>query len=253
MSDQSNQPQDEFPNQRFRRLISESEEIENADDNMVEQDREADIISESDQGEEKAETLNPSEEESNSTEDNVDVQFKALGKEPDLSEYTVIPLKPKPNTSTNISTSQTRKTPLSSPPAIDTQGLPLPKRIDEIDTEATRVSTVAYQSQRNGEIPPPPMTQPTPRSQHQKPPAGQVKTPVERKPRKKKPPLIHMDWKQGLGCVVKSMIAGLFIIVILGLLCFFLRLISILFHSQRFTHYCRFKAACLTIRDHPDS
>jgi len=220
MSDQSNQPQDEFPNQRFRRLISESEEIENADDNMVEQDREADIISESDQGEEKAETLNPSEEESNSTEDNVDVQFKALGKEPDLSEYTVIPLKPKPNTSTNISTSQTRKTPLSSPPAIDTQGLPLPKRIDEIDTEATRVSPVAYQPRRNEEISPAPVTQPTQRSQHQKPPAGQVKTPVERKPRKKKPPLIHMDWKQGLGCVVKSMIAGLFIIVILGLCAF---------------------------------
>ena len=35
-------------------------------------------------------------------------------------------------------------TPPQSPPAVDANGMPLPRRVDEIDVDATRVSAVAY-------------------------------------------------------------------------------------------------------------
>lgn len=81
----------------------------------------------------------------------------------------------------------------TSPPPLypEPAGMPLPERVDEIDLNATRVSPVAFQ----------------PASQ--RPPAGMGSTGSP------PPPL---DYRRGLGCVVRGMVISLFIFAVLILL-----------------------------------
>ena len=83
-------------------------------------------------------------------------------------------------------------TPNTPPPALDKDNMPLPRRVDEIDTGATRVSPAAFVPQ--------PTTQRASVKRH---------TQSTRRP---------ASWKRGLGCFLRLMIAFLFILVALILL-----------------------------------
>ena len=217
MSDQSNIPKDEFPSQKFRRLVSESEENESDFTNEIfMQKREEDLTSPESIEEGKTEEPDDIEKKLSVSGDNIDVQFKAASDEKDLSESTLIPLKQSPD----ISISQTRKTPPVSSPAVGTQGLPLPKHVNEIDVDATRVSNVAYQPQRKTEKPFSPSPQRLSTSTVIKPTYPPAKKISPQKKTSKRAPIIQVDWRQSLGCIIKSMIAGLFILVVIGLCLF---------------------------------
>jgi penicillin-binding protein 1C len=86
-------------------------------------------------------------------------------------------------------------TPQRARPAIDTRGMPLPRRVDEIDVDATRVTPAAYEPPASG--PPAPT-----RVQRAQPPS--------------KPPR-RIDWSRPFGCLVRMTILGLFLVVVVGL------------------------------------
>ncbi|MBN1535105.1 MAG: transglycosylase domain-containing protein [Anaerolineales bacterium] len=216
MSDESNQPQKEAPDKRFRRLLSESEEYE--DELSREQDSQITSpasVSNFDQESEKPEGEQEPETPSEVGASNIDAQFTARPDPQSLSESTAMPF----NILLDTNDTPTGKTPPTSPPAIGTQGLPLPKKVDEIDGDATRVSHAAYQNGQTKKSNTPPL-EPTSTRKVKKPtvtPAG--KSALPRRPRPKKP-AIKVDFKQSAGCIIKSMIAGLFIVVVLGLCLF---------------------------------
>ncbi len=217
MSDESNQSQNEFPGQRFRRLLSESEEHEG--ENSKDQEQQnlmPDSIPAVDPKVEMPEIAQDSEGSSKIEDGSIDAQFTATTGGQSLSESTAMPL----NSLSDSAFAQTRKTPPVSPPAVGTQGLPLPRRVNEIDVDATRVSPVAYQPARNtGKPTPRPSVTISPTPAKKPAVAPVIKSiPPRRAPPKR--PFIKMDWKQGAGCFIKSMIAGLFILVVIGLCLF---------------------------------
>jgi penicillin-binding protein 1C len=87
-------------------------------------------------------------------------------------------------------------TPQKAPPALGTQGMPLPRRVNEIDIEGTRVTPYTTPLRR----PKPTLTTPPPT-------AVVVKS--------KTPPKLQVDWRTGLGCLIRMVILGLFAIIIL--------------------------------------
>ncbi len=95
-------------------------------------------------------------------------------------------------------------TPQRRAPAIGTRGMPLPKRVDEIDMDATRVSPAAYDRSGVERTIPPPAHPP-------KPP--KAKRPKAQAPRR--------DWSrplgQGMGCLLRMIILALFGGVIIAL------------------------------------
>ncbi|MGE5224393.1 MAG: transglycosylase domain-containing protein, partial [Omnitrophica WOR_2 bacterium] len=98
------------------------------------------------------------------------------------------------------SSSGIEKTPPRGMPALGTQGMPLPRRVDEIDMDATRVAPSAYSSApRYRPAPVPAQT------------SAHIARPVV-KPRR------NVNWRQGFGCVLRMVILGLFALVLLALL-----------------------------------
>ncbi len=79
------------------------------------------------------------------------------------------------------------------PPRVDASGMPLPRRVEQEDLGATRVSPAAYS-------PPPPPPQAAPPA-----PAAPSSPAVP-------------GWRRSLGCLLRLSILGLFVVVILGLL-----------------------------------
>ncbi|RME91025.1 MAG: penicillin-binding protein [Anaerolineae bacterium] len=75
--------------------------------------------------------------------------------------------------------------------------MPLPRRVDEIDVDATRVTPAAYA----------PSSAPTASRPARRPAARRHRRPPS-------PP----DWRKGLGCLLRGLIVGLFLLVALGLL-----------------------------------
>jgi penicillin-binding protein 1C len=93
-------------------------------------------------------------------------------------------------------------TPQSSPPALDTRGMPLPRRVDEIDVNATRVTQAAYEPGYSSIPPSVPSTRSTP------------EVPVKRKPKKKRKEINMGVWA---GCGLRMLILGLFSLAIVGI------------------------------------
>lgn len=92
-------------------------------------------------------------------------------------------------------------TPARLPPALDERGMPLPKRVDQIDVGATRVTPAAYSSarpERGAE--PRPASAPRPAVPLAPPESGPQAAP---RPRRK------------LGCVIRSLIALAFVAVVI--------------------------------------
>ncbi len=98
-------------------------------------------------------------------------------------------------------------TPHKRTPALGTEAMPLPRHVDEIDMDATRATPSALPPSRSSNRPasgrPIPVSKPI-----QYPPQGQV----HKKPAtpKTKPPKQKTDWRQGMGCLVRMFILGLF-------------------------------------------
>ncbi len=106
-------------------------------------------------------------------------------------------------------------TPQNAPPALGTQGMPLPRRVDEIDVHATRVSPAqrpARPGRYSSQPPSVPQTRPS-----QRPPLPPDQAAVVRPPARK-PAAAPFDWRQGLGCLLRMALLGLFALIILGLL-----------------------------------
>ncbi|MCB9136535.1 MAG: transglycosylase domain-containing protein [Anaerolineales bacterium] len=131
-------------------------------------------------------------------------------------------------------------TPTRLPPALDERNMPLPKRVDQIDVGATRVSSSAYSSQRPPSQPrpgsaQPPPAQPRPGQQGTQPPQGPHAYPISRprqstQPRPPMPPTPILgvtpstpapqpapNRRESLGCLIRASIAGLFILTVIAL------------------------------------
>ena len=77
------------------------------------------------------------------------------------------------------------------PPAIDQHGMPLPRRVDEIDTGGTRVTPAAHA--------PPAAGRRTASAKYGRPPSS-------------------LNWRKGLGCLLRALVTLLFILIALGLI-----------------------------------
>ena len=90
-------------------------------------------------------------------------------------------------------------------PALDKDNMPLPRHVDEIDTDATRVTPAAYKIPSQSVSPP-------------RPGASRVSSaPTGTRPRKANRNG-SIDWKRGWGCFLRSLVFILFIGVILMLI-----------------------------------
>ena len=111
--------------------------------------------------------------------------------------------------------------PATSMPALDKDNMPLPRRVDEIDTGATRVTPAAYNVHSQPAATHPALKKsqggtPGSRQTHAvaPPPAGSARTGTQGITRKSKTSI----WKGRSGCLIKALIASMFALVGLALL-----------------------------------
>jgi len=97
-------------------------------------------------------------------------------------------------------------TPIAARPAVDERGMPLPRRVDEIDLDATRVTPAAYEP-RTAPQPPP--------SQPPSPPPVRYRRPLPKQPVPSRPSIDFSRWS---GCFVRMIILGLFVTALIGLI-----------------------------------
>jgi penicillin-binding protein 1C len=95
-------------------------------------------------------------------------------------------------------------TPQSPPPAIGTQGMPLPRRVDEYDVQATSVGSSAYQ-----------YTQSSVRKQATNVAAQNTVVGTRHDPHSLGS---SVNWPAGFGCLLRMFILGMFGLVVLGLI-----------------------------------
>ena len=108
-------------------------------------------------------------------------------------------------------------------PAVDANGMPLPRRVDEIDVDATRVTTVAYtraaQARQPSTVastppvvqPPAPLPGPATRMPPPLPAGGQGALPPPGRPAVASN---AFDWRRAIGCGLRLAISGLFVLVV---------------------------------------
>jgi penicillin-binding protein 1C len=203
MTEKNSSLQEEDPRERFRRLLDEAEKAEKEATIPMElysaeskQEKLPDRVPEPREKEDRegsAEVFEDSEPSEATSERDVPLS----GVDPDEIPTILHPVSdtpPPPMLGT---------TPQSSPPALDTRGMPLPRRVDEIDVNATRVTQAAYEPGYSSTPPSVPSTRSTP------------KVPVKRKPKKKRKEIDMGVWA---GCGLRMLILGLFSLAIVGIL-----------------------------------
>jgi penicillin-binding protein 1C len=228
MSDQPENPTPEDPRERFRRLMSASNENEAEEDSVGLPAEES--TSSTEEGIDTSERL-PVTQPDSSREENTSVQPVDLDASPpnwdEESEQPTIHPSSMPVHSQD-DTPVTRRgnipappeigrVPPSAQPALDENGMPLPRRVDEIDTEATRVTPVAYRptSNRQSSVTTHPAYTGRPVSRSASRPTTQ---PIQRQPVQKPPKSMRVNpipWRTGLGCALRMGILALFGLVIL--------------------------------------
>ena len=123
------------------------------------------------------------------------------------AESPITPTPTDANTANPTGTTRTAtpRTPAPPPPiALDKDNLPLPRRVNEVDMEGTRVTPVAYEPASR---PRPSQSQP-----RRTPPPSQVKS------RRWRIDLSGLNIGQGWGCLLRGLILALFGIVILAII-----------------------------------
>ena len=101
------------------------------------------------------------------------------------------------------------RTPPQGLPAVDEYGFPLPRRVDEIDVDATRVSPAAYRPASRRPNSGKPISPPPQQIHRPQQFAGSPPPPPARKPPR--------DYRKGLGCFIRGLIATIFVFVIVAL------------------------------------
>src|SRR5512143_2579325 len=104
-------------------------------------------------------------------------------------------------------------TPPLSQPALDRDNMPLPRRVNQIDLDGTRVSRAAYDRPTGRRQAPTRVTRPPqvpPQPPRQQPPPPRASFDLSRY-------LNSIDWSSGMGCLLRLMIAAVFLLVIVGL------------------------------------
>ena len=86
-------------------------------------------------------------------------------------------------------------TPPSSAPAIDASGMPLPRRVDELDVAATRVSSIAYGGYDS---------QPAHAESNALSTSNALAFPRDS---------ILINWRKGMGCLLRLSVVGIFLII----------------------------------------
>ncbi len=203
-------PQVENPNERFRRLLDEAEKTEQ------------EVTSESSEfaGGEKSPLAEKSRDHFPSTYLDLLGEDEAVEAPQETVAESAAPSDledaPEPDSEEDLSAARPTApqddlttpppprlgtTPVVAPPALDTQGMPLPRRVDEIDIEATQVSHSAL------EPAPPAKAPPTPRAR-----------PVPSPPPKKRKPRIQLNedsLAHGAGCFLRMSLLGFFLLIAL--------------------------------------
>ncbi len=236
MSEESNQPPQEEPRERFRRLLTETEE--DLDQSAAESETNSEAYLEETSNALRPSTQKGGQEEqgdedhvangsepsgSQPTEtlilpvdedgpDSITPQGKADKTEPALDEGDTVPVHAT-RPATGLNDGQTRptvvsgETPQKKLPALDSFGFPLPRRVNETDVDATRVTPTAY----------------APQVRHsQQSGAGGRKPPTHHSNRYSRNPAPASRRKDGyqrsLGCLLRSSIIGLFALAFLALI-----------------------------------
>ncbi|MBE9524204.1 MAG: transglycosylase domain-containing protein [Chloroflexi bacterium] len=174
-------PSQEEPRERFRRLMDEASKVE----------LEAALVKRKEENERQ---LNHEEEPQDSETRALPVK-DALPADNILDKNTIPPKVgqiPHPP--------QLGTTPIASPPAMDTRGMPLPRRVDEIDRSSTRVIARAVDDDRSG------IDAPSLDLDHTSP-----------KKRRKKARFNPDSLERSMGCILRMAILGLFITILLAL------------------------------------
>ena len=86
-------------------------------------------------------------------------------------------------------------TPPSPAPAIDASGMPLPRRVDELDVAATRVSSIAYGGYDS------------------QPPHAESNTLSDSNTLASPRDSIRINWRKGMGCLLRLSVVGIFLII----------------------------------------
>jgi membrane peptidoglycan carboxypeptidase len=113
---------------------------------------------------------------------------------------------PKPNMTPPPPLTADGATPLFTLPALDENNMPLPRRVDQIDMDGTRVSRAAFE---------PPSTGRRAAQTRISQPPPQVPPPAANPPLRFD--LGNFNWRGGMGCFVRGLIASIFLVVIVGL------------------------------------
>jgi membrane peptidoglycan carboxypeptidase len=203
MTEKNSSLHEEDPRERFRRLLDEAEKAEkeatvplelySAESTLSQADNQSDDSLEnieSDDHKQPSENLDASDPVDEKPEG--DEFLKEI--DPDeipTTPQTVSDTPPPPMLGT---------TPQTSLPAVDTQGMPLPRRVDEIDLDATQVTSAAFEPRYSG-----------------KPATTLTSRPPAVKPAKVKPRKINFDIQKGSGCALRMMILGLFSFAVVGI------------------------------------
>ncbi len=189
-SDNHTPPTEEDPRARFRRLLEEAEKAER--DATV--PFEADLFDDGEdgaEGEQVNRTRSPMDPDKEKIA-GVDTRPGSVDDEhPYAKDQSISDTPPPPMLGT---------TPPKAPPAVDEQGMPLPRRVDEIDMGATSVSASAFDSEH-------------PRVPSTRKP--RITTPE--KPQKEKSISRKTNLGDWSGCLVRMFILGLFGIAIAGI------------------------------------
>ncbi len=93
-------------------------------------------------------------------------------------------------------------------PALDRDNMPLPKRVDEIDMDGTRVTRAAYEPPSTGRRAAATRMTQTPSQAPPPAPPSQFEFRLG---------LDNIDWRSSLGCFVRVLIVSIFLLVIVGL------------------------------------
>ncbi|HEX7974841.1 MAG TPA: transglycosylase domain-containing protein, partial [Anaerolineales bacterium] len=114
-----------------------------------------------------------------------------------------------------------RGTPLRPPPALDEHGFPLPRRVNEIDLDGTRVTPAAYNVQARPNRPAStstsrPQAGPRPQSGLRRPASPPVVPPAGGA-RRARPAARPRDYRKGMGCLLRSVLISVFGVAILAL------------------------------------
>jgi penicillin-binding protein 1C len=144
-----------------------------------------------------------------SNEDNDRLRRILKSEEETQGVYSPEPVEPPPS---QITDPYTR-------PALDKDNMPLPRRVNEIDVEGTRVTPAAYtptRSQQPQQPAPiqPGASQPHPYSQ----PSAQRRGPTTQQPARSRAKKAGINWKGNWGCFLRGLVVAAFVAVIISLI-----------------------------------